>query len=318
MECAGRALSFWAYQATQEITYHEYLAKNLTDKYASLNTQMDKIIHDANGEISNLRTKMSNMQADQDSLRRKNEELIQALREKNRKHLQTQELYDKLKRRAMLGQVQNAASDAVDQNIQASVTASRFVDRVDNQTENHRPPPPPLFSNQQTSGMQNPGMGSGSGPVGGAQIGRNGTGEGTWAGFSSQGSVQQNQPIQTPSTHRQRLASGNPPPPRIGLANLPGNNVLGASVPQHRVSPRQPLAGLSGNSPGPPTGFAGYGMSAGMKVSNPTGSGGNGFARPAVRSRVAQRPGSGFTANRNSGFSEIPAPNLFSNGSNYY
>jgi len=33
---------------------------------------------------------------------------------------------------------------------------------------------------------------------------------------------------------------------------------------------------------------------------------------------VAQRPGSGFTANRNSGFSEIPAPNLFSNGSTYY
>ena len=130
------------------------------------------------------------MQLDQDSLRRKNEELIQALREKSRKHLQTQELYDKLKRRAMLGQVQNAASDAVDQNIQASVTASRFVDRVENQTQNHRPPPSPLFSNQQTSGMQIPGVVSGSGLVGGAQIGRNGTGEDTWAGFVSQGSVQ--------------------------------------------------------------------------------------------------------------------------------
>jgi E3 ubiquitin-protein ligase CCNP1IP1 len=130
------------------------------------------------------------MQLDQDSLRRKNEELIQALREKSRKHLQTQELYDKLKRRARLGQVQNAASDAVDQNIQASVTASRFVDRVDNPPPNHRIPPPPLFSNQQTSGMQNPGMVSGSGLGGGAQIGRNGTGEDTWAGFGSQGNVQ--------------------------------------------------------------------------------------------------------------------------------
>jgi E3 ubiquitin-protein ligase CCNP1IP1 len=169
---------------------------------------MDKIIHDANGEISNLRNKMSSthfymdfeknpllicaadMQVDQDSLRRKNEELIQALREKSRKHLQTQELYDKLKRRAMLGQVQNAASDAVEQNIQASVTASRFVDQVNNQNQNQRPPPPPLFSNQQTSGIQNPGMVSGSGPVGGAQIGRSGPGEDTWAGFGSQGSIQ--------------------------------------------------------------------------------------------------------------------------------
>jgi E3 ubiquitin-protein ligase CCNP1IP1 len=74
------------------------------------------------------------------------------------------------------------------------------------------------------------------------------------------------------------------------MANLPGNSVLGASVPQHRVSPRQPLASLNGNGPGP-TGFAGYGMSAGLKVSNPTGSGGNGFARPAVRSRGRSAPG---------------------------
>jgi E3 ubiquitin-protein ligase CCNP1IP1 len=102
--------------------------------------------------------------------------------------------------------------------------------------------------------------------------------------------LQENKPIQTPSTHRQRLASGNLPPPRIELANLPGNNVLGASVPQQRISPRQPLAGLSGNSPGL-SGFAGYGMSAGLKVSNPAGSGGNGFARPAVRSRGRSTPG---------------------------
>jgi E3 ubiquitin-protein ligase CCNP1IP1 len=127
------------------------------------------------------------MQVDLDGLRRKNEELIQALREKNRKQLQTQELYDKLKRRAMLGQVQNAALDAVDQNIQASVTANRFVDRVDNQNQNHRPPPP-LFSSHQSSGMQYPpGLVPESGPIG-AQISRNGHGEGSWAGFSSQGS----------------------------------------------------------------------------------------------------------------------------------
>jgi hypothetical protein len=130
------------------------------------------------------------MQVDQDGLRRKNGELIQALREKSRKQLQTQELYDKLKRRAMLGQVQNAALDAVDQNIQASVTASRFVDRVDSQNQNHRPPPPPLFSNQQTSGMQHTGIISDGGPIRGPQIGRSGRGEDTWAGFSSQGSGQ--------------------------------------------------------------------------------------------------------------------------------
>ena len=76
MECAGRALAFWTYQTTQEMWattwvcvrsiilistsfYQEYLGKTLTDKYGTLNNQMDKVIHDANSEISNLQTKIS-------------------------------------------------------------------------------------------------------------------------------------------------------------------------------------------------------------------------------------------------------------------
>lgn len=53
------------------------------------------------------------MALDQDSLHRKNDELSTAYKEKNRKLLQMQELYDKLKRKAMLGHIQDAASDAV-------------------------------------------------------------------------------------------------------------------------------------------------------------------------------------------------------------
>jgi hypothetical protein len=51
---------------------------------------------------------------DQDGLKRKNEELAMAYKEKSRKLLQIQELYDKLKRKAMLGQIQDAAIDAAD------------------------------------------------------------------------------------------------------------------------------------------------------------------------------------------------------------
>lgn len=57
---------------------------------------------------------------DRDELRRKYEELLQTCKEKNRKLLQTQELYDKLKRKAMLGQVQDAAEDAVESTLQVS------------------------------------------------------------------------------------------------------------------------------------------------------------------------------------------------------
>jgi hypothetical protein len=96
--------------------------------------------------------------------------------------------------------------------------------------------------------------------------------------------VSENRPIQTPSTHRQRLAAGNGPALRMDLANLQSNGVTGTPTPQEQPSPRQPLATLNNNSISG-TGFAGYGMSAGLKVSNLTGTSPNAFARPVVRSR---------------------------------
>lgn len=72
---------------------------------------------------------------DQENLRRKNDELAQAYKEKSRKLSQTQELYDKLKRKAMLGQMQDAAEDAVDSTLQAAaVGAPPYGDAGPNQT----------------------------------------------------------------------------------------------------------------------------------------------------------------------------------------
>lgn len=127
------------------------------------------------------------MQVDQDNLRRKNEELTQVLREKSRKLLQTQELYDRLKRRAMLGQVQDAASDAVDDTIQVSTTANRFVDRVG--AQNQRPVSHPIYQNAQNGGMQNPGRELNTGMnMAPPPTSRTGIVDGTWSGFSGQGS----------------------------------------------------------------------------------------------------------------------------------
>lgn len=39
--------------------YQEYLAKSLTDKYSGLSGQMDKVIHEANTEITSLRDQLS-------------------------------------------------------------------------------------------------------------------------------------------------------------------------------------------------------------------------------------------------------------------
>ena len=72
------------------------------------------------------------MHMDKDTTLRKYEELQNAYREKCRILTQTQELYDRLKRRSMLGQVQSAASYAVDHTIQASAIGNRLVDHVGN------------------------------------------------------------------------------------------------------------------------------------------------------------------------------------------
>lgn len=55
------------------------------------------------------------MQIDQDRLKNENRDLVAAYREKNRKHQQTQELYDRLKRKEMTAATQSAAFDSVDE-----------------------------------------------------------------------------------------------------------------------------------------------------------------------------------------------------------
>lgn len=61
MECASRGLAFHTYQTSQEIIYQEHLAKGLTEKYNTLNLQMDQLIHDANAQIKALQEKMQGM-----------------------------------------------------------------------------------------------------------------------------------------------------------------------------------------------------------------------------------------------------------------
>jgi E3 ubiquitin-protein ligase CCNP1IP1 len=89
------------------------------------------------------------MVSEQEALRRKNEELAQAYKDKSRKLLQTQELYDKAKRKAELGFIQRAASDAVDSTL--SNTCTNQVDESGqtpySDLHPSMPPPnvPPLF-----------------------------------------------------------------------------------------------------------------------------------------------------------------------------
>ncbi|KAJ5647825.1 cyclin [Penicillium lividum] len=122
MECAGRALGFWAYQSTQEIFYQEFLGKSLTEKYTSLNMQMDRIVLNANSEISTLHSKLADLQGAQEQLQKKNQELVDLYREKSTKLTQMTNLYNLLKARAMRSRMETAASETVSHTLN---TASR-------------------------------------------------------------------------------------------------------------------------------------------------------------------------------------------------
>ncbi|RFU30158.1 hypothetical protein B7463_g6166, partial [Scytalidium lignicola] len=280
MECAGRAMSFWAYQTTQEIVYQGYLAKNLTDKYSTLSMQVDKLIHDANSEIAALQNKLSGLQLDQENLRRKNEELAQAFREKSRKHMQTQELYDKLKRREMLGHVQHAASYAADNNVQVLATNRSSVENTTglSQARNLSTPLPNPHKNAPTYPINVSEAISITNP-------RNrelGAVVGAWGGFGRE-NIRQDRSLQTPSSHRHPLVASTPHLSHPGF-DIQQSILDGATQTQRRSTPNRPLFGTSGSSI---PGLAGYGMSAGVKASNPMVTSAGGFTRPTIRSRGA-------------------------------
>src|SRR2546430_10298271 len=69
------------------------------------------------------------MQLDQENLKRKNDELVEALREKNHKYLQTQELYNKLKRRTLLSEFQTTTTNTMNMASQISTASNIFSDR---------------------------------------------------------------------------------------------------------------------------------------------------------------------------------------------
>lgn len=114
------------------------------------------------------------MQSEQDILRQKNRDLTQQLRDRTRKHHETQELYDKLKRRNLLDHVQDAASDAVEETIQNSMTTNRYIDK--NNIQDTKIPPPPLFSYHQSTNQSNLGSKLVGGPNGETPIPRNNDG----------------------------------------------------------------------------------------------------------------------------------------------
>lgn len=118
------------------------------------------------------------MDLEQESLKVENANLANTLREKSRKHQQTQDLYDRLKRKEMTAATQSAAYESVDEALNyASRRSGRHATEdaaaeLANQLGGHRrdgsnssgghrrmmPPPLPTVNRAVSSGLANQGF----------------------------------------------------------------------------------------------------------------------------------------------------------------
>ncbi|KAG8417856.1 hypothetical protein J3458_005312 [Metarhizium acridum] len=114
LECAERALNFWAYQKTQEICYQQHVYGILTEKHLKLKSQFHQTVTEANAEIARLQTIIDSTTKEHERVCRRNEELVVAHRDKSRRLLQVQELYHKAKAGSGNGNPPRTVGNAVD------------------------------------------------------------------------------------------------------------------------------------------------------------------------------------------------------------
>ncbi|KAH8912881.1 hypothetical protein BR93DRAFT_933808 [Coniochaeta sp. PMI_546] len=107
MECAGKALSFWGYQMAMEMAFLEGANRRLTVEYELMVSKYEKELSNQKATLDRQATEIENKRAEIEDLQQTNENLGSALKEKGRKLTQTEELYQKIKRKAMLEEIEH-------------------------------------------------------------------------------------------------------------------------------------------------------------------------------------------------------------------
>ena len=223
------------------------------------------------------------MQIDQDKLKAENKNLVIAFREKSRKNQQTQELYDRLKRKEMRATTQSAAFDSVEEVLGNVPGRQGFVSSQYNSggprahaQKDFRSPHGTRDGPQQYHTRRKSGSNEIQG--GGAMMppplhrpghtGGNAFGMGAPSSWSPHTLLTENlaAPMPTPSSHRTQLGS------TVHSVSRPGTGSFRhpANIMNHTPGQRQTLASLDVNN-STRNGLSGYGMSAGMKVGRQQG-----------------------------------------------
>ncbi|KII95823.1 hypothetical protein PLICRDRAFT_129839 [Plicaturopsis crispa FD-325 SS-3] len=102
LEICGRAIAFWQYQIHQENSFQQAVVRNLNDKSAQAQKQLDNVVREANGEIGLLGNKVSELERDLEVERRKVRDLQDASRERDKEYTRLKTQFDRIKRKALL------------------------------------------------------------------------------------------------------------------------------------------------------------------------------------------------------------------------
>ncbi|KAF8760043.1 chiasma assembly [Rhizoctonia solani] len=102
LEISSRAIAFWQYQIHQESSFQAAILKNLNERNAHLQKQLDNVVREANSELSLLNNKLTSVERDLETERRKCRDLAESTREKDKEYQKLKSQYDVLKRKTIL------------------------------------------------------------------------------------------------------------------------------------------------------------------------------------------------------------------------
>ncbi|CAE6364975.1 unnamed protein product [Rhizoctonia solani] len=83
---APSAIAFWQYQIHQESSFQAAILKNLNERNAHLQKQLDNIVREANSELNLLNNKLTGVERDLEVERRKCRDLAESSREKDKEY----------------------------------------------------------------------------------------------------------------------------------------------------------------------------------------------------------------------------------------
>ncbi|KAH9843692.1 uncharacterized protein C8Q71DRAFT_696526 [Rhodofomes roseus] len=93
LEICSRAMSFWQYQVHQEASFQHAVYRNVNEKNAQLQKQLDNVIREANGEINLMNNKIAELERDLELERRKLSGLQDSLKERDKEYQKLKVLY---------------------------------------------------------------------------------------------------------------------------------------------------------------------------------------------------------------------------------